>query len=139
MSDGPEKTILGAEQKAWLFKTLGASTAKFKLVFSPTPIVGPDRSGKKDNHANTIFAHEGEQLRRKFSSVDGVIVLCGDRHWQYASEDTETGLWSLVVGQVVKSISWVGRKVMSDPRIVSFVLLVDFCLGISIPKARQVR
>ena len=60
--------------------------------------MGPDRSGKKDNHANTIFAHEGEQLRRKFSSVDGVIVLCGDRHWQYASEDTETGLWEFGCG-----------------------------------------
>ena len=76
--------------------------------------MGPDRSGKKDNHANTIFAHEGEQLRRKFSAVDGVIVLCGDRHWQYASEDTETGLWEFGVGLAVKSISWVGRKVMSD-------------------------
>ena len=98
MADGPEKTILGAEQKAWLFQTLDASTASFKLVFSPTPIVGPDRSGKKDNHANTIFAHEGEQLRQKFSSVDGVIVLCGDRHWQYASVDTETGLWEFGCG-----------------------------------------
>ena len=98
MVDGPEKTILGTKQKAWLFQTLDASTAKFKLVFSPTPIVGPDRSGKKDNHANRIFAHEGEQLRRKFSAVDGVIVLCGDRHWQYASVDTETGLWEFGCG-----------------------------------------
>ena len=98
MVDGPEKTILGAEQKSWLFKTLDASTAKFKLVFSPTPIVGPDRSGKKDNHANTIFAYEGEQLRRKFSAIEGVVVLCGDRHWQYASEDTETGLWEFGCG-----------------------------------------
>ena len=98
MADGPEKTILGVEQKAWLFETLDASTATFKLVFSPTPIVGPDRSGKKDNHANTIFAHEGEQLRQKFSSVDGVIVLCGDRHWQYASVDEETGLWEFGCG-----------------------------------------
>ncbi len=98
MADGPEKTILGAEQKAWLFKTLDASTATFKLIFSPTPIVGPDRSGKKDNHANTIFANEGEQLRQKFSSVDGAIVLCGDRHWQYASVDEETGLWEFGCG-----------------------------------------
>ena len=98
MVDGPEKTILGTKQKAWLLQTLDASTAKFKLVFSPTPIVGPDRSGKKDNHANTIFAHEGEQLRRKFSAVDGVIVLCGDRHWQYASVDAETGLWEFGCG-----------------------------------------
>ena len=56
MPDGPEKTILGSEQKAWLMKTLSESKATFKLVFSPTPIVGPDRKNKRDNHANTGLA-----------------------------------------------------------------------------------
>lgn len=96
--DGPEKTILGAEQKAWLFETLAASDARFKLVVSPTPIVGPDRANKKDNHANEIFAWEGEELRTKLSAIPGVIVCCGDRHWQYASVDEETGLWEFGCG-----------------------------------------
>jgi alkaline phosphatase D len=98
LPDGPEKTILGAEQKAWLFETLKESTATFKLIFSPTPIVGPDRDNKHDNHANDDFVYEGEQLREYLSAVEGVIVFCGDRHWQYASVDAETGLWEFGCG-----------------------------------------
>lgn len=96
--DGPEKSILGKEQREWLFNTLEASTARFKLVFSPTPIVGPDRKNKKDNHANTVFAFEGEMLREKFSEIEGLIVFCGDRHWQYASVDSETQVWEFGCG-----------------------------------------
>ena len=98
MVDGPEKTILGCEQKAWLFESLENSDAKFKLIFSPTPIVGPDRKNKKDNHANSGFAHEGNELRERISKFSGVIVFCGDRHWQYASSEKETGLWEFGCG-----------------------------------------
>lgn len=98
MQDGPEKTILGAEQKAWLKKTLSESTAKFKLVFSPTPIVGPDRDNKRDNHANEVFEYEGEELRGLIGKIDGAIVFCGDRHWQYASVDPESKAWEFGCG-----------------------------------------
>lgn len=98
MPDGPEKTILGETQKAWLFKTLEASTATFKIICSPTPIVGPDRKNKHDNHANDVFEYEGNQIREKLSGIDNVIVLCGDRHWQYASVDEKTNLWEFGCG-----------------------------------------
>jgi alkaline phosphatase D len=98
MKDGPEKTILGNEQKQWLLETVRASTATYKLVFSPTPVVGPDREKKSDNHANQTFEYEGLQLRDALSAVDGLIVFCGDRHWQYASVDSETGLWEFGCG-----------------------------------------
>ncbi len=98
MPDGPEKTILGSQQKTWLFRTLDESSATFKVICSPTPIVGPDRSGKNDNHANNVFDHEGAELRDKFSAVDNTIVLCGDRHWQYASVDEKTQLWEFGCG-----------------------------------------
>lgn len=98
MKDGPEKTILGEEQKAWLLKSVRSSTATFKLVFSPTPLVGPDRENKNDNHANETFEYEGLQLRDALSHIPGVIVFCGDRHWQYASVDQETGLWEFGCG-----------------------------------------
>ena len=55
MKDGPEKTIWGKEQKEWLMKTLLASDADWKVLISPNPIVGPDRSNKADNHANAAF------------------------------------------------------------------------------------
>ncbi len=97
-ADGPEKTILGNRQKNWLCETLAASNARFKLVFSPTPIVGPDRANKNDNLANSGFSHESSELRHFFATQPGVIVLCGDRHWQYASRDSETGLWEFGCG-----------------------------------------
>jgi alkaline phosphatase D len=98
MPDGPKKTILGEQQKAWLFRTLAESTSKFKLVMSPTPIVGPDRTNKSDNHANEVFEHEGREMREKLAAIQGVVVFCGDRHWQYASVDEKTGLWEFGCG-----------------------------------------
>jgi len=98
MDDGPQKTILGANQKEWLFRTLSESEATFKLVISPTPIIGPDRKNKRDNHANAAYSHEGEELRLRLSSHPGTIVFCGDRHWQYATKDNLTNLWEFGCG-----------------------------------------
>jgi alkaline phosphatase D len=92
MKDGPEKSILGKEQWAWLEETMKASDATFKLYISATPVVGPDRGGKNDNHANEGFHYEGERLRKFLNSVPGCFVINGDRHWQYHSVDPETGL-----------------------------------------------
>jgi len=98
MPDGPDKTILGGEQKAWLKQTLLESTATFKLVLSPTPMIGPDRESKNDNHANENFTHEGNELRQFFGQIEGLLLFCGDRHWQYASLDEELGLWEFGCG-----------------------------------------
>jgi alkaline phosphatase D len=92
--DGPEKSIWGAEQKRWLMSSLSASKATWKILVNPNPIVGPDRKGKNDNHANAGFAHESREIRTFLkNNFDGnVISVCGDRHWQYHSVDPETGL-----------------------------------------------
>lgn len=92
MEDGPEKSILGKEQWAWLESTMKASDATFKLYISATPVVGPDRKGKKDSHANQGFHQEGQRLRKFLNSIPGCFVINGDRHWQYHSVDPETGL-----------------------------------------------
>ncbi len=42
MSTEPGKTMWGAEQVAWLKRTLLESDATFKILISPTPMVGPD-------------------------------------------------------------------------------------------------
>jgi alkaline phosphatase/alkaline phosphatase D len=42
MPDGPNKSIWGEEQKQWLKETLVASDATFKILISPTPMIGPD-------------------------------------------------------------------------------------------------
>jgi len=90
--DGPDKTIWGAEQKKWFIETVRQSDASFKVLLSPTPVVGPDRSeGKNDNHANKAFETEGVWLR-SFLGEHSVFVVNGDRHWQYVSEDRESGV-----------------------------------------------
>lgn len=86
--DGPEKTLWGAEQRAWLMQTLKASDATWKIIITPTPMVGPDRAGKRDSHANLEgFRHEAttffEWLRDE--KLTNVMTFCGDRHWQYHS------------------------------------------------------
>lgn len=111
---GPDKTMWGAEQKAWLKRTLIESDATFKILVTPTAMVGPDDENiggqggiiaplfggalltqgsdnrKRDNHTNPFgFKDEGEEF---FSWLveSGLVgknfyIVCGDRHWQYHS------------------------------------------------------
>jgi alkaline phosphatase D len=46
-------------------------------LISPTPLVGPDRVGKGDNHANKKFAHEGKQLREFIGKQKNIFICCG--------------------------------------------------------------
>jgi alkaline phosphatase D len=100
MPDGPAKTIWGAQQKRWLKETLLASDADFKVLISPTPIVGPDRPTKADNHSNSAFAHEGDEFRRwaQKNLPERFFIACGDRHWQYHSVHPETGVHEFSCG-----------------------------------------
>lgn len=92
MPDGPGKSIWGGTQKAWFFKTFAESDATFRVLISPTPILGPDRPKKNDNHANAGFFHEGREIRDFLASQDNAFVVCGDRHWQYATIDPIRGI-----------------------------------------------
>ncbi|MFZ5833748.1 MAG: alkaline phosphatase D family protein [Planctomycetota bacterium] len=92
MPDGPEKSIWGEEQKAWFKRTVEESDATFRVLLSPTPLVGPDRKNKRDNHSNKVFAHEGNELRTFISGQKNMVTMNGDRHWQYHSVDPKTGL-----------------------------------------------
>jgi alkaline phosphatase/alkaline phosphatase D len=94
MQDGPEKSLWGKEQLGWLKETLVASDADWRILISPTPIIGPDRVTKMDNHANPHgFWTEGQAFLDwiKDHPLDNVILICGDRHWQYESIDERNG------------------------------------------------
>jgi alkaline phosphatase D len=92
MPDGPAKTIWGEKQKEWFKKSVQASDATFRVLISPTPLVGPDRTNKDDNLSNAGFTHEGDEMRRFIAAQKNMVVCCGDRHWQYVSVDPKTGL-----------------------------------------------
>ncbi|MDW7692358.1 alkaline phosphatase D family protein [Flammeovirgaceae bacterium SG7u.111] len=90
MEDGPEKTMWGKEQMAWLKNSLLESDATFKLLVTPTPMVGPDDKRKTDNHTNPGgFKVEGDAffdwLKANGFLQKNFYILCGDRHWQYHS------------------------------------------------------
>ncbi len=90
--DDGNKTIWGARQIEWFKRTVAESDATFRILISPTPLVGPDRENKNDNHANRGFRREGDMLREFIGRQKNMVVLCGDRHWQYVSVDPKTGV-----------------------------------------------
>lgn len=111
--DGPDKTIWGAEQKAWLQRTIKESDATFKILVSPTPLIGPDDAGKKDNHVNPRgFRHEGEAflawLKENGVAPGSFFIVCGDRHWKYHSKHA-TGFEEFSCGALNRENSRMGR------------------------------
>ena len=96
--DGADKTIWGKEQKEWLFRTVTASNATFKVLISATPILGPDRQNKNDNHSNAGFKTEGDEIRDFINQFDNLFICVGDRHWQYVSHIEDTNLWEFSCG-----------------------------------------
>ncbi|MEO2013145.1 MAG: alkaline phosphatase D family protein [Fuerstiella sp.] len=119
MPDGPGKTLWGPEQLAWLKKTLLESDATFKLLISPTPLVGPDDAYKIDNHTNHKgFRREGRDffkwVVRHNLHEQGFYTVCGDRHWQYHSKDP-LGVEEFSCGALVDENSRLGRE-PGDPK-----------------------
>ncbi len=98
MEDGSDKTIWGKEQMDWFKSSVEASDASFKLLLSATPVVGPDRSSKNDNHSNIGFQYEGDVIREFISKQKNMFIVCGDRHWQYISKDAKSGAMEFSCG-----------------------------------------
>ncbi len=72
------------------------SDATYKLLISPTPMIGPDDLRKTDNHCDVGgFQYERDEFFR-FLKANGFhkrnfFIVCGDRHWQYHAVDS-TGI-----------------------------------------------
>ncbi|MFM8336729.1 MAG: alkaline phosphatase D family protein [Opitutaceae bacterium] len=90
-------TVLGTAQIAWLERTLAESDATFRVVVTGTPIVGPDRATKDDNLSNAGYRAEGDRVRAILARHRNLVVVTGDRHWQFVSRDPATGVeeWSV--------------------------------------------
>ena len=119
MPDGQDKTIWGKEQEQWLKKTLLESKATFKILISPTPMVGPDDVYKRDNHTNPRgFKHEGEEffswLGQNGFLKKNFYIVCGDRHWQYRCIHP-SGFEEFSCGALVDANARLGRK-PGDPK-----------------------
>ncbi|MFP4288036.1 MAG: alkaline phosphatase D family protein [Bacteroidales bacterium] len=119
MPDGPDKSIWGEEQKNWLKSTLKQSDATFKVLVTPTPMVGPDDGYKSDNHTNPDgFRYEGDAffdwLTREGFLEENFYIICGDRHWKYHSVHP-SGFEEISCGAMVDQNSRIGRE-PGDPK-----------------------
>jgi len=86
-ADGPNKTMLGAEQRAWLLNGLSQSDANFKIVVSSVPL----RFGTTNNDHWRGFANERTAIFDHIASepVTGVMFIAGDQHWHAAHHHPE--------------------------------------------------
>ena len=119
MPDAPEKSIWGVQQKEWLLSTLLQSDATFKIVISPTPMVGPDDAYKSDNHVNPKgFKTEGDSffiwLTEHHFPKEQFFIICGDRHWQYHARHP-SGYEEFSTGALIDANSRAGR-IAGDPK-----------------------
>ena len=125
MEAGPGKTLWGVEQKEWFKRTMLESDATFKILISPTPMIGPDDADqagrpaehhdpvKRDNHSNPQgFQHERDELFRWLIENDflntNFYIICGDRHWQYHSRHP-TGFEEFSTGAIIDANARGGR------------------------------
>jgi alkaline phosphatase/alkaline phosphatase D len=124
--DGPGKTLWGDAQFAWLKRTLRSSDAKWKIIVSPTPLVGPDLAKKSDNHTSLGgFRHEADSFFRWLDEheLNDLIVFCGDRHWQYFSVHP-SGVREFACGALNDENSRMGVR-PGDPRGTDPQALID--------------
>jgi alkaline phosphatase D len=96
--DGPAKTLLGAEQKAWLQSSVDQSDADWRIILSPVPWVGPDRPDSADSYATAAFATEARQMRAWAAQKKNLVIIAGGLAWQYHSVDPDTSLHEFGTG-----------------------------------------
>lgn len=98
--DAQPPTIWGREQFDWLVDSLAESDATFKVLISPTPVVGSGQKSHPDNHGCPPFLEERQAFfdaitKRK---VKNFYVVCGDKHRKHHSRDKATQVHEFCCG-----------------------------------------
>lgn len=83
LPDSPDKTLLGFEQRAWLFDGLAASTAPFHVICSPATLAPAPGANERDGSWAAGFTAERDLLLEHIAAnVEGqTVFLCGDTHF----------------------------------------------------------
>jgi hypothetical protein len=96
--DGPDKTMLGATQYAWLVDAVKRSTATFKLLFTSIPLDFASAHG-----GWCTYTHERDRLFADLVGVPGILFLSGDQHW-FAAHRHAHGIRELQVGPLARGL-----------------------------------
>lgn len=100
--DGPDKTMLGATQHAWLVDAVTRSAATFKLIFTSVPL---DFATGDD--AWHVFRYERDQLFGELVGVPGIVFFSGDQHF-FAAHRHAYGIREFQVGPVARGLGTPG-------------------------------
>lgn len=103
MTDGPEKTMLGAAQKQWFLDALKTSTAPFKFIVTSVPFHGgsDDAWGIYKTERDEIAGFIGKQ------KVRGVVFLTGDYHMARDFSNPRTRLREYMAGPIANRPNYV--------------------------------
>jgi alkaline phosphatase D len=96
--DDAAKTMLGAEQRAWLLDAVRRSTATFKLLFSSVPL---DFGNGIDHWA--AYTVERQAIFDALVGVPGVLFVSADQHW-FAAHRHARGIREFQVGPVCRGV-----------------------------------
>lgn len=79
--DGPQKTVLGAEQKAWLKREMLAANGRFPLIIWVNSFPWIAKAKERADHWGG-FSSEREELARfiRDNGIQGLAMLSGDSH-----------------------------------------------------------
>lgn len=80
LSDGPEKTMMGLEQRAWLKQELLAARDKYVLIVFVSGVPWIDDTTRPDSWAG--YTHERQVISDFLveHNIDNLIMLAGDAH-----------------------------------------------------------
>lgn len=122
----------GKKQFDWLVRTLKASDAAFKIIISPTPVLGPDQNyhpeislrplrRKADNHVRRFRAEFAEFLAKlQEEEIKNVYFVSGDRHFvwhsRYQTQDSQFTLHEFGSGVFADDIVPFGDVFYRDRR-----------------------
>lgn len=95
--DGPDKSLLGREQRDWLLDGVTRSTATWKVLVTSSPLsILRSAQGPQDDYVS--FEHELRLILDAFrdAGVTNFVWLTADVHWGQAIEYPERGFWEFV-------------------------------------------
>ena len=94
MLDGPEKTMLGTQQKTWFLQRLKQSKATFKIVATSVPFHGSsqDAWGNYRTEREEVVAF----IRRE--KIGNVVMISADYHFARDWSNKRTGIHEFMAG-----------------------------------------
>ena len=94
MADGPEKTMLGTQQKLWFLDRLKQSKATFKIIATSVPFHGSsqDAWGNYKTERNEIVAF----IKREH--ITNVVMISADYHFARDWSNKRTGIHEFMAG-----------------------------------------